>query len=86
MFIYKMHRVHFMKMQHVVEQFGCVLELFIAHFADCGSDDIKRIGDNITIELILFLGINQRMRLDIHSNFLFDHQPLFHGRHKLFQS
>ena len=60
MFVDEMNRVDFMKMKHVIEKFSGVLELFITKRTNCSFDDIKRIRDDVPVELILSLGVNQR--------------------------
>ena len=72
---YEMHWVDFVKMEHMIKQLGTVLELFIAMRTHSGSDQVKWIGDDVSIELILLLAINQR-RLDI---LILDLQPDLHG-------
>ena len=52
-----------------------MLKLLIAVRADCGSNEVKGIGNDVSIELILFLGVNQRW-LDI---LILDLQPNLHG-------
>ena len=71
-----MHWVDFVKMQHMIEQLGTVLELLIAVRTHSVSDQIKGVGDDVSVELVLLLGVNQR-GLDV--ILVLDLQPHLHG-------
>lgn len=59
-FVDEVNRVDFMQVEHVVEQLGGVLELVVTKRTNCSFDDVKRIRDDVPVELVLSLGVNQR--------------------------
>ena len=56
----EVNRIDLVEMKHVVEELGGVLELVVTERTRSGSDHVKRIGYNVTVELILPLGVDER--------------------------